>query len=143
MLNRDQGLILVKKYLKSRNSIRVSLAVECILREIAKKLYKDEELWSLTGLLHNIDYEYTVNNLEKRGSIAAQILDGLLPKTGVNAIMSNNYKHTGYIPTTSLDKAIIASNAVADFILSVVNTTPSQKLFEVDINMLKSRFNDI
>ncbi len=142
MIVRNEGLILIKKYLRDRNSIRISLAVECILKELARRLHKDEELWSLTGLLHNLDYEYTVNDLEKRGSIASQLLDGLLPKNSVNAIMANNYKHTGYTPTTSLDKAMIASNAVANFILSVVNITPSRKLLEVDLNMLKSKFND-
>ena len=80
MLDRNEAFILIKKYLRNRNSIRISLAAEAILKELAKKLYKNEELWGLTGLLHNIDYEYTLNDPEKRGVISSQILDGLLPK---------------------------------------------------------------
>lgn len=142
MLNRNEALVLIKKYLKNRNSIRISLAVEAILKELAKKLYKNEELWGLTGLLHNIDYEFTLNDPEKRGIISAQILEGLLPKNGLNAIMANNYMHTGYTPTTSFDKALIATSAVSDFIFSVVAATPSKKLFEVDLNMVKCKFNN-
>ncbi len=142
MLNRSEAFILIKKYLRDRNSIRSSLAVEAILKELAKKLYKNEELWGLTGLLHNIDYEYTLNDPEKRGIISAQILEGLLPKDGINAIMANNYMHTGYTPTTSFDKALIATNAVSNFIFSVVAKTPSKKLFEVDLKMVKSKFNN-
>ena len=56
--------------------------------------------------------------------------------------MANNDMHTGYTPTTSFDKALIATSAVSDFIFSVVATTPSKKLFEVDLNMVKCKFNN-
>lgn len=142
MINRDEAFVLIKKYLKDKNSIRSSLAVEAILKELAKRLYKDEEVWGLTGLLHNIDYEYTLNEPERRGSVSAQLLEGLLPQKGVDAVMANNYKYTGHTPTTSLDKAVISVAAVSDFIFSVVKETPSKKLFEVDLNLVRNKLND-
>jgi predicted hydrolase (HD superfamily) len=142
MINRNEALVLLNKYLKNRDLIRYSLAVEAILKDTANKLHKDEELWSVSGLLHNLDYEYTFHEPEKRGSISSQILDGLLPKDGINAILANNYMHTGYTPTTSLDKAIISASAISDFIFSVVEVTPNKKLFEVDLKLLNSKFND-
>jgi predicted hydrolase (HD superfamily) len=142
MINRNEALVLLQKYLKKKDLMRYSFAVEAILSESAKRLRKDEELWSVTGLLHNLDYEYTSHELEKRGNISAQLLDGILPKDGINAIMANNYKHTGYTPTTSLDKAVIAAGAISDFIFSVIKLTPTNKLFEVDLKLLNEKFND-
>ena len=62
MINREEAFILLRKYLKDEESIKYSLAVEAVLKEMAKILYRDEELWGLTGLLHNLDYEYTPAN---------------------------------------------------------------------------------
>jgi predicted hydrolase (HD superfamily) len=53
MLSRNEGLTLLKKYLRNENLRKHSFAVEAILREIACRLQKDEELWALTGLLHD------------------------------------------------------------------------------------------
>jgi predicted hydrolase (HD superfamily) len=142
MINREEAFVLLKKYLKEPGSIKYSLAVEAVLREVAKILYRDEELWSLTGLLHNIDYEYTRGELEKRGTLSAQLLEDLLPENGVNAIKANNYTHTDYIPTTSLDKSLIATDAICRLIIATALSTPSKQLSEVDLNMLISKYKD-
>jgi len=142
MINRDEAFVLLKKYLRDEENIRYSVAVEAVIREIAKKLERDEELWGLTGLLHNLDYEYTRSDPEKRGTLSAQILEELLPERAVNAIKANNYMHTDYIPTTSLDKSLIASDAAVGFILAIAHETPSKKLAEIDLDIVISKFKD-
>lgn len=142
MISRDEALILVKKYLKEKDNIRSSLAVETILKKIAYFLDKDAKLWSLVGLLHNLDYEYCAESPEKRGALTAQVLEGLLPEGGINAIKSNNYMHTDYIPTTSLDKTLIASITALNLIFSVEKLVPSQKISDIDINLLILKFKD-
>ena len=140
MINRDEAFVILKKYLKDPDNIKYSLAVEAVLKELARILYRDEELWSLTGLLHNLDYEYTRGELEKRGNLSSQLLGGLLPENAVNAIRANNYMHTDYIPTTSLDKSLIAVAAICQLIIATAQSTPSKKLSEVDLNILIERF---
>jgi putative nucleotidyltransferase with HDIG domain len=61
MLTRKEALELLKKNLRSENLMKHSYAVEVILQEMAKKLHQDEELWGLTGLLHDLDYDFTKN----------------------------------------------------------------------------------
>ena len=142
MISREEAFVILKKYLKEPDNIRYSFAVEAVLREVARILYRDEELWALTGLLHNLDYEYTQGELESRGTLSAQLLEGLLPENGINAIKANNYTHTDYIPTTSLDKSLIAVDAVCMLIFATAKACPSKKVADVDLNMLISRFND-
>lgn len=142
MLTRDEAIILLKKYLRDEDNVKYSLAVEAIMKEIARILNMDEELWGLTGLLHNLDYEYTAREPEKRGSLTEQLLDGLIPEDGINAIKANNYMHTDYIPTTTLDKILIASDAISGIILVTGRSMSSKKLTDVDLEMLIEKFND-
>jgi hypothetical protein len=142
MINRTEAVALLEKYLQDDKLIKHSLAVETILREMAKKLDKDEELWGLTGLLHDLDYEYTKKEPEKHATISAQILDGLLPENGVNAVKAHNYQYSEYIPTTSLDKSLIAADAVSGLIIATALVMPSKKLSEIRLETLKNKFYD-
>jgi predicted hydrolase (HD superfamily) len=142
MINREEAIILVSHYIKDKELIRNSFAVEAILKELAKKLKKDELLWSLTGLLYNLDYEYIGYELDKRGNLSSKLLYGLLPENAINAIMSNNFTHTNVIPTTTLDKALISSDAVKDLIFIVAQSTPSNNLKDVDFDTLFNKFID-
>ena len=142
MISRDEALTLMKRYLKDPYSISCSIAVESIMRELAKRLNKDKELWGLAGLLHNLDYEYTLLEPEKRGNLSAQLLEGLLPENGVNAIMANNYVYTSFIPTTSLDKALIASVASVELIFYITKRLDTENIRDINMDILESKFND-
>ena len=142
MLNREEALVLLKKYIKDEELIKNSISVEAILREIAKKLGKDEELWGLTGLLHNLDYDYTRGNPEKRGILSANLLENILPEDSINAIKANNYMHTDYIPVTSLDKSLISAAEVTGFVITVAKSIPSKQISELDLKTLIDKFND-
>ena len=142
MISRKEAFILLKKYLRDEQNIIYSISVEAILREIAKKIERDENLWGLTGLLHNLDYEFTENNPEQRGTLSSQLLEDLLPERGVNAIRANNYIHTDYMPTTSLDKVLIAAVATTGLIFEIVHSLPTKKIDLITIDILKAKFVD-
>jgi putative nucleotidyltransferase with HDIG domain len=142
MINREEAFALLQKYLKDDKLIKHSLAVEAILRKMAKKIGKDVDLWGLTGLLHDLDYDYTNREPEKHANVSAQILEGLIPEECVNAIKAHNYKHTDYIPTTSIDKALIAVDAVSGLVIATALVMPSKKLAEVRLETLVDKFYD-
>ena len=142
MIGRQQSFKLLNKYLKNENLIKHSLAVEAILREMAKKLNEDEEIWALTGLLHDLDYNYTKDEPEKHTTLTAQILEGLVPKEVINAVKSHNYQHTIQAPETSLDKSLIAADAVSGLIIATALIVPSKKLSDVELKTLINKFKD-
>ena len=142
MLSREEALKLLAKYLKNKNLIKHSLAVEAILKEMAQKLNEDEKLWALTGLLHDMDFEYTKEEPEKHTQITTQILADLLPDEGINAIKSHNYKHTNQLPTTALDRALIAADAVSGLIIATALVMPSKKLSDVKLETLINKYKD-
>ncbi|MFO7678376.1 MAG: HDIG domain-containing protein [Thermoplasmatota archaeon] len=142
MLSRKDSLKVLHKYLKNETLLKHSYAVEAILGEIARYLKRDEKLWSLTGLLHDIDYEYTKQEPEKHATIGSEILQEILPEHATNAIKAHNYQYTMQIPQTSLDKALIAADAVSGLIIATALVIPTKKLADVKITTLMKKYDD-
>jgi len=142
MIQRDEAVKLLQKYLRTEKIQQHSLAVEAILRSMARKLHEDEELWGLVGLLHDIDYEYTKDEPEKHTQMTAQLLEELLPPEGIEAIKAHNFKHTAHLPTTALDRALIAADAVSGLVIATALVVPSKKLADVKPETLLNKFND-
>ena len=142
MINRNEAYKLLQKYIKNEKLIKHSIAVEAIMKKIAYFLQEDINMWSLVGLLHDIDYEYTINNPESHATVSAQILEGLIPDNCINAIKSHNYIHTKYIPITSIDKSLIASDAVSGLLISSALVMPSKKINEVKLSTLTKKYKD-
>jgi putative nucleotidyltransferase with HDIG domain len=91
MLTRDEALSLVKKNVSKRNVVYHMLAVEAIMRSLAKHFGENEEVWSLIGLLHDIDYEKTEATPEKHSLLAEEILKGLVSDEMIKSIKTHNY----------------------------------------------------
>lgn len=142
MILRDEGLKLLKKYMRTEQMLKHSIAVEAILRSMASKLHEDEELWGIVGLLHDIDYEYTKDEPEKHTLMTAQLLEELIPENGIDAIKAHNFKHTAHLPTTALDRALIAADAVSGLVIATALVVPSKKLADVKKETLANKFKD-
>ncbi|MEM1589867.1 MAG: HD domain-containing protein, partial [Candidatus Bathyarchaeia archaeon] len=127
MLTRGEALNLVKKNVSKRNIFYHMLAVEAIMRGLARHLGEDEEKWGLVGLVHDIDYEKTEATPEKHSLIAEQILKDTLPEELLNAIKAHNFKHTGVEPKSRMEKALIASDAVSGLLVACALVMPSKK----------------
>ncbi len=142
MLDRDNALQLVHKYLTNKNLIKHSLAVEAIMKHTAHHLHEDEALYALTGLLHDIDYEYTKNTPEKHALHTVEILEGMVPENVTNAILAHNYQHTMHVPQTALDKALIAADAISGLIIATALIISTKKIADVKESTLHNKYND-
>lgn len=56
MLDREQALALLNELGPEKHLIQHALASEAVMRALARHLGEDEEVWGLTGLLHDLDY---------------------------------------------------------------------------------------
>ncbi|MDI6691484.1 MAG: HDIG domain-containing protein [Candidatus Bathyarchaeota archaeon] len=140
MLKRDEALSLVKKNISKRNILYHMLAVEAIMRSLAKHFGENEEVWGLIGLLHDIDYEKTEATPEKHSLLAEEILKGLVPDEIIKSIKTHNFRHTGITPETRMEKALIASDAISGLLVACALVMPSKKLADVKVETVAKKF---
>jgi putative nucleotidyltransferase with HDIG domain len=107
MLTRVQALDLVKANVFKKNVVFHMIAVEAIMRELAKQLGEDEERWGLIGLLHDIDYEQTEKTPENHSLLAENVLRNFVDEDIIRAIKSHNFEYkSNRFPKNSKTKTL-------------------------------------
>jgi len=140
MIKGEEALQEVKKNILNEKMILHVIAVAKIMKALARRLGKNEELWEVTGLLHDIDYEKTKDEPSKHGLEAEKILGNKVPLEVVKAIKAHNFENTGERPESDLDKALIAADAVSGLVIATALVMPNKKLAEVSVNALRRKF---
>lgn len=142
MLTRDEALSLVKKNVSKKNVVYHMLAVEAIMRKVAKHFGENQEVWGLLGLLHDIDYEKTEATPEKHSLLAEEILKGHVPNELIKSIKTHNFRHTGIMPESLMEKALIASDAISGLLVACALVMPSKRLVDVKVETVAKKFKD-
>ncbi len=123
-ISRQEGWNLLCQWTESESLRRHMLAVEAAMRAYAPRFDADVELWGLTGLLHDLDYErypdlsdghprYALRELEERG----------YPPELVRAVASHA-DFMGVPRETPMEKALYAVDELCGFILAVAYVRP-------------------
>ena len=108
---------------------------------MARYLGENERLWGLTGLLHDIDYEKTEGCPEKHALYSEVILSDFdVPEEVVRAIKAHNFLYSHVEPRSSMEKALIACDAVSGLLVACALVMPSKKLEEVKVDTLVKKF---
>lgn len=141
-MEREEALRLVNKEVKTKNLVKHMLAVEAVMRRLAKELEQDEDLWALAGLLHDLDYDKTVDQPERHGLLGAQILvEKGLPAELVHAVKAHN-EMLGVERQTLLDKALYAADPVTGLLVAAALIHPQKKLAAIDPEFVMNRFKE-
>ncbi len=135
---RDKAWELLCEYTKSDSLRRHALAVEHIMRRLAEKYGEDLDLWGITGLLHDFDYEkyptaedhpYQGNNiLEEKG----------YPEEIRKTIMGHAV-YTGVPRDTLMAKALYSCDELAGFTFAVTYVRPSKSIHEVKVKSVTKK----
>ncbi len=140
MISRDEALELIRKYVRSDKLVKHMIAVESIMRALARRLGEDESLWGLVGLLHDVDYELTQSDFSKHGIVSTEtILKGRLPEQALSAIRAHN-EMTDHKDDSKLALALRAADQVSGLIVATALVMPSKRLSEVKLETLKRKF---
>jgi putative nucleotidyltransferase with HDIG domain len=142
MVTRAQALDLIKANVSKKSVIFHMIAVEAIMRQLAKQLGEDPERWGLVGLLHDIDYEKTETTPENHSLVAENILKNIMNLDDIRAIKSHNFEHTRVMPETTMEKSLIATDAISGLIIACALVMPSKKLADVKVESISRKFKD-
>jgi putative nucleotidyltransferase with HDIG domain len=126
-MNREQAFTLLQEYTKSESLIKHALAVEAAMRLYAGKLGGDPELWGLTGLLHDFDYERFPTPPEHTQTGASILRERGLDEEIIGAILSHaEWNWVDYPLDRPLRKALFAVDELCGFVTAVAYVRPEK-----------------
>jgi putative nucleotidyltransferase with HDIG domain len=140
-MDRIEALKIVHDYVKNENLVRHMLAVEAAMRFYAAKFGEDQDIWGVTGILHDFDWEIHPT-LEQHPLAGAPILrERGVPEEIVNAILSHA-DHTGIPRLTRMEKALYACDEITGLITAVALVRPSRSLSDLEASSVKKKWKD-
>jgi lysyl-tRNA synthetase, class II len=139
-ITREEAVSLVSSRLTNKNLVNHSLAVGYIMSGLGKHFGVTGDAWEIAGVVHDLDYEDTMNTPEQHGLMTASELEALgVHAHIVQAVRAHNEKN-GTPRESLLDKALFAADPVSGFIVACALVQPSKKLADVSVESLLKKF---
>lgn len=124
---REEALALLHEHTQSESLRNHALAVEAAMRELARRRGGDEHLWSLCGLLHDLDYERWPD-MHEHGKQSAAILRARgWPEELVLPILAHNDVH-GVPRDTDAARCLYAVDELCGFVVACALVRPGRNL---------------
>jgi putative nucleotidyltransferase with HDIG domain len=146
MPTRDDAWKLVCEYTQSESLRKHMLAVETCVRAYARKNGADEELWGITALVHDFDYERWPNNEhaadKEHPAEGAKILrERGYPDESIRAILSHA-DYSGVGRQSPLEHTLFACDELAGFLTACTYVRPSKSILDLEVDSVKKRMKD-
>jgi len=139
-MEREEALNLVKSKVKNKNLVKHMLAVEAIMKRLARHFGEDENLWALTGLLHDLDYDETVNDPERHSLKTVEWLkDYNLDEKILYAIKAHPKKVE---PKSKMDWSLFSTDSLSGLVVAAALMHPTKKLKNLDVVFVMNRFKE-
>jgi uncharacterized protein len=126
-----------------RNHCRES---EVILRALARHFGENEELWGIAGLMHDIDFDKTKNDVKNHCVLCKQILkeagatDDLISVIVSHAYGTNCGNYAGKTRSTRFEHALAAGETVTGLVHAYGLMLPDKKLANAKVSSIKKKF---
>lgn len=139
-MERRQALELIQARVKNKNLLKHMLAVEALMKHLARRWGEDEEFWGLSGLIHDLDVEATADAPEKHGLITERILRELgEPESLIQAVLA----HCGRSECSCrMDRALYAADPLTGMIVACALVAKDRKLSNVDADFVERRMKE-
>jgi putative nucleotidyltransferase with HDIG domain len=146
MLTRENAWNLLCEYTQSESLRKHALAVEACVRAYARKHAADEELWGVTALLHDFDYERWPNDAhhptEEHPYEGSKILrERGYPEEMIRAILAHA-DYSGVPRQSALEHVLFACDELAGFLTACALIKPSKSIHEVEVASVKKKLKD-
>ncbi len=113
------------------------------MRALAPRYGADPDLWAAAGLLHDLDYDETKDDMARHGDVTAEILRGEgFPGEMIEAIRSHNADHLGIERTTPFGVALAAAESATGLISAMALILPSRRIADVKVKSVVKRMRE-
>jgi len=146
-ITREKAWELVKKYNTHSQDLIHYLESEAVMRELAKKLGEDEEHWGVLGLVHDIDWGLTKDNLKSHLTKAPDILkEAGFDDEFIEIILSHGYGFdVAELKDKKRTKKIEHALAASETITGLIHTYALMRggrISDMQTKGLKKKFKD-
>jgi putative nucleotidyltransferase with HDIG domain len=138
---RAEAWQLLKEYVPSDALQRHALAVEAVMRHMARKHGQDEDLWGIIGLVHDLDYEkYPDEHCVK----VVEILRGRdWPEDHIRAVVSHGWGLCSDVePLTDLEKTLYAIDELTGLVTASALVRPSKSILDMGPKSVVKKWKD-
>jgi len=138
---RVEAFELLKKYNKTESLIKHALAVEGVMRYMARKFNADEEKWGVVGLIHDLDYEqFPDQHCKKTEEI---LRANNWPEEYIRAVVSHGWGIcTDVKPETEMEKVLYAIDELTGLVVTTALVRPSKSVMDVKTKSVKKKWKD-
>jgi uncharacterized protein len=105
-------------------TVRHLISVEGVMRALARRFGEDEDVWSLTGLFHDLDQDHTGDDADNH----ARLAEGWLREAGVDERVINGVLAHAFpeYRTDLMSNAIVHADAVAGLLVAAALVRPER-----------------
>jgi predicted hydrolase (HD superfamily) len=140
-MNRNEAYQLMTEWTHSESLRKHMLCVETAMRSYAQKYHEDEELWGITGLLHDFDYERYPDAPDHPLKGSAILLEKGYPEILRTAILGHA-EYTNVPRESMLAKTLFACDELCGFIVACTLVKPDKKVASVEVSTVKKKMKD-
>ena len=138
---RAEAFELLKKYNQSQGLIKHALAVEGVMRYMARKRGADEEKWGIVGLIHDLDYEkYPDQHCQKTEEI---LRENNWPEEYIRAVISHGWGICVDVkPETEMEQVLYAIDELTGLVTTSALVRPSKSVMDMKAKSVKKKWKD-
>lgn len=140
MPTRADANILMTTHVKNENLRKHMYAVEAAMRFYARKYGEDEELWAMTGLLHDADYEEYPDLREHTQVLAGWLREGGYDERITYAILAHNDLNIATHPRNNLlSHALFACDEVTGMVTATALVRPTKSVIGLEVASVRKK----
>lgn len=121
--------------------LKHALSVEAAMRAYATRFGGDPEVWGVTGLLHDFDYE-KYPSLEDHPFRGAEILAERNVDEEIRTAILGHGDHTGVPRDTMMAKTLFAVDELCGFLTACALVRPTKRVADVPVKSVKKKMKD-
>jgi len=136
---REEALALLKQYNKNESLIKHAMAVEGVMRYMARKRGEDEEKWGVIGLIHDLDYEqFPEQHCKKTEEI---LKENNWPEEYIRAVVSHGWGICSDVrPESDMEKVLYAIDELTGLVVTSALVRPSKSVMDMKAKSVKKKW---